>query len=82
MELLLLISVLPSSLYILATCLKGGRKVSMLCWRRLENKLMGELWIIHLFDVDFNFNSKWLGQAILKQAEALQLVADEQYDSW
>jgi len=38
--------------------------------------------IILLFKADFNANNKWLGQAVMMNAETLELLADKQYGSW
>jgi len=40
-----------------------------------------KLWIILLFEVDFNVNNKWVGRAIMYQVEQSQLLAKEQYGS-
>ncbi len=40
-----------------------------------------KLRIILLFEADFNANNKWLGRAIMFNAETLDLLADEQYGS-
>ena len=42
---------------------------------------MAKLQIIHLFEADFNFNSKWLGKTAVAQGELKQLLAQEQYGS-
>jgi len=47
----------------------------------LGNFDVEQLWIILLFEVDCNFNNKWLGQAFMHQAELLTLPVDEQYGS-
>jgi len=59
-------------------------------WRTTLNvmleKLAGNCWveklrIIMLFEADFNNNNKWLGRALMQQAEEQQALADEQYGS-
>jgi len=59
-------------------------------WRRTLNvmleKMAGncsveKLRIIMLFEADFNNNNKWLGRAIMANAERQQLLAPEQYGS-
>jgi len=40
-----------------------------------------KLQIILLFEADFNANNKWLGWAIMYQAEHIHLLAQEQYGS-
>ncbi len=42
---------------------------------------MEKLRIILLFKANFNANNKWLGRAIMLNAEMLDLLADEQYGS-
>jgi len=37
--------------------------------------------IILLFEADFNANNKWLGRAVMINAETLELLANEQYGS-
>jgi len=49
-------------------------------------KLAGNCWveklrIIMLFEADFNNNNKWLGRALMNQAEEQQALAVEQYGS-
>jgi len=64
--------------------------ISLLHWHRtlnvmLEkmagNCLVEKLHIITLFEADFNNNNKWLGQAIMANAESHQALAVEQYGS-
>jgi len=40
-----------------------------------------KLRIILLFEADFNSNNKWIGRAVMKNAETLNLLAEEQYGS-
>jgi len=40
-----------------------------------------KLFIILLFEADFNSNNKWIGQAVMYQAEQAHLLAEEQYGS-
>jgi len=40
-----------------------------------------KLWIILLFEADFNANNKWIGQAIMYQVEQANLLAEEQFGS-
>ena len=40
-----------------------------------------KLWIILLFEADFNANNKWIGRAIMYQAEQANLLAEEQFGS-
>jgi len=40
-----------------------------------------KLRIILLFEADFNTNNKWIGRAVMYQAEQHSLLADEQYGS-
>jgi len=40
-----------------------------------------KLQIILLFEADFNANNKWIGQAIMYQAEQANLLAEEQFGS-
>jgi len=40
-----------------------------------------KLHIILLFEADFNANNKWIGHAVMYQAEQQHLLADEQYGS-
>jgi len=40
-----------------------------------------KLRIILLFEADFNYNNKWLGRAIMFNAESAGMMADEQYGS-
>jgi len=42
---------------------------------------MERLQIILLFEADFNANNKWIGQAIMFQAEDAHLLAEEQFGS-
>jgi len=42
---------------------------------------MGKLRIILLFEADFNANNKWIGHAVMFQAEQANLLAEEQYGS-
>jgi len=42
---------------------------------------MEKLQIILLFEVDFNFNNKWIGCAVMYRAEDAKLLAEEQYGS-
>jgi len=64
--------------------------ISPLHWHRTLNvmleKMAGncsveKLRIIMLFEADFNNNNKWLGRAIMANAETYQLLAPEQYGS-
>jgi len=64
--------------------------ISPLRWRRTLNvmleKMAGncsveKLRIIMLFEADFNNNNKWLGRAIMANAERHQALAAEQYGS-
>jgi len=64
--------------------------ISPQCWRHALNvmleKVMGncsveKLCIIMLFEADFNNNNKWLGWAVMQNAEKLDKVALEQYSS-
>jgi len=48
----------------------------------LGNYNVQKLRIILLFKADFNANNKWLGQAVMMNAETLELLADKQYGSW
>ena len=48
----------------------------------LGNYNAQKLRIILLFKADFNANNKWLGQAVMMNAETLELLADKQYGSW
>jgi len=41
-----------------------------------------KLRIILLFKADFNANNKWIGRALMYQAEQNNLLAEEQYGSW
>jgi len=59
-------------------------------WRKTLNvmleKLFGndnveKLWIIMLFEADFNHNNKWLGHATMRLAKQHDLLAPEQYES-
>jgi len=59
-------------------------------WRTTLNvmleKMAGNCWveklrIIMLFEADFNNNNKWLGKAVMAQAESNQALAEEQYGS-
>jgi len=34
-----------------------------------------------LFEADFNNNNKWIGRALMYQAEQVQLLAEEQFGS-
>jgi len=45
------------------------------------NLNMEKLWIILLFEGDFNNNNKWLGRAVMSNAEAHNQMAPEQYRS-
>jgi len=45
------------------------------------NDNVEKLWIIMLFEADFNNNNKWLGRATMKLAEDSNLLAPEQYGS-
>jgi len=40
-----------------------------------------KLRVILLFEADFNSNNKWIGRAVMRNAEALNLLAEEQYGS-
>jgi len=40
-----------------------------------------KLWIILLFEANFNMNNKWIGQAVMYQAEQAYLLSKEQYGS-
>jgi len=42
---------------------------------------MAKLWIVHLFEGNFNFNNKWLGKMMIAQVEAKELLAHKQYGS-
>jgi len=46
-----------------------------------SNYNLAKLWI-HLFEVDFNFSSKWLGKTAISKTESQWLLAHEQYGSW
>jgi len=46
-----------------------------------SNYNVEKLWIILLFEADFNGNNKWLGRAVMFNAEAAGMVADKQYGS-
>jgi len=37
--------------------------------------------IILLFEADFNANNKWIGRAVMFQAEQVNLLAEEQFGS-
>jgi len=55
--------------------------INIMLEKQVGNNCADKLQIIHLFKVDFNFTNKWLGQAIMAQAERQQLMANEQYGS-
>jgi len=40
-----------------------------------------KLWIILLFEAEFNVNNKWISQAVMRYTELLNLLAEEQYRS-
>jgi len=40
-----------------------------------------KLRIILLFEADFNSNNKWIGRAVMFQAEQANLLAEEQFGS-
>jgi len=45
------------------------------------NWAVEKLCIFMLFEVDFNNNNKWIGQAVMRNAESCQDIAPEQYGS-
>jgi len=49
--------------------------------KSLGNFNVEKLRIILLFEVDFNANNKWTGWAVMRHAESLNLLAEEQYGS-
>jgi len=60
------------------------------CWHKGLNVMLKKspgnynvkkLHIILLFEADFNCNNKWLGKAIMFNAEAVGVLADKQYGS-
>jgi len=40
-----------------------------------------KLWIILLFEAEFNANNKWISWAVMRYTELLNLLAEEQYRS-
>jgi len=40
-----------------------------------------KLRIILLFEADFNSNNKWIGQAVMRNAEVLNLLAEEHMEA-
>jgi len=50
--------------------------------KSLGNFNVEKLRIILLFEADFNSNNKWIGRAVMRNAEVLNLLAEEQYGSW
>jgi len=46
------------------------------------NSNLDKLWIIILFKVNFNYNNKRLGRAVMWSTEEAGLLASEQYGSW
>jgi len=45
------------------------------------NCVVEKLRIIMLFEADFNNNNKWIGRAVMQNAERRQEIALEQYGS-
>jgi len=50
--------------------------------KSLGNFNIEKLCIILLFEADFNQNNKWVGRAVMLNAESARMLAAEQYGSW
>jgi len=49
--------------------------------KSLGNFNIEKLCIILLFEADFNQNNKWVGRAVMLNAESARMLAAEQYGS-
>jgi len=73
------LAAIPLVMGYLPECWQAG--LNIMLEKVLGNFKVKLLCIILLFEVDCNFNTKWLGRAFMWQAEELYFLTEEQYGS-